>query len=259
MTDDKVSLVRCFGLSCDSRSSDSNCAALIYFCSCPLVDNGGEKGTGSTVLHLSSELFTGLFGSESALVKSVVILFCSPNGNVYYAPFKSICRKNKEIDWIEFNLFCSTSQSVTGIQNCKLKMKVVNKMNENEMHLEDDEVRFIDGLLVCGRDGGSTVTLMEEASSVLVPLIVPGPVIDWFVYGGAMYLSTGKYMYHLQLEVARSESGGLDVSITRRRGLHVANVVKVGCLPDPSTVTGKCFTGLEINISNILAHRTSVI
>ncbi|KAK3096433.1 hypothetical protein FSP39_000053 [Pinctada imbricata] len=214
----------------DSKRTPS----LVYFCTCPLIEETCDVIPSST-LNLNAPLYTGIFGRSSVLLKSDIILFCPPEGDVFYAPLKSLDCNNRRFDWTEFKLLHHTSQPVTSVCSIKLKEKRDKKKNVFDVDTDDYDFSLKDSVVIASADGKCSVILEEESDLHFVDVVLPGPVVDLSICGTSIFVSTGRDMYRLELEVTY-QNGSPVINIVKRDSLHLTNVSHLLCLPDHSEV-----------------------
>lgn len=168
-----------------------------------LVSSSSLWPSDDEISAYSSELFSALFGSESTLMDTMVLIFGSPSGVMFYFRMKSF----QPDDNLE--VLCALNQPVFAIHifaipcNGKGEMPLTNSSFLGSSQVENHPPVVC--LAVIGRNGKCLLIFQSGDTLQYQTLILPGPIASVFALTMVMYISTDKDLYRCRLSCVEKD------------------------------------------------------
>lgn len=144
-------------------------------------------------IEVCPSLFTQLFGMTIVLLQSAVCLFSTPDGNVYFAPFKYFTNIHEGSHPVKYTTFSRWAQL------CDFKSPVCDafllSLNCKSKEPLEQSTGYEEALGICSSDGTVLLFSGSNGYQTLATLHLPGPVQTMCCHSNKLYHATDQHLY----------------------------------------------------------------
>lgn len=181
---------------------------------CMCIINSDSQDTksfkSSRKVTVSDKCFEKLFGYETALLRSPVIMICPSGGSVFCAPVKSL-DVTSTVDFTHNTpqLFYHSYHSIVDIK--KVKITDTKHPNQDDIPILFDTSKLKDtheALVMCSTDGKCAIvtTSPEQKWPTFLTFCLPSPILEFAIHNNRLFHTTGSDLYETKLSLTTCDN-----------------------------------------------------
>lgn len=194
---------------CSENMNNSFCKVLVKVVTCPCIDN--SESACPCDLRVDTRLFKQLFGEDTALLNSPVVLICLGDGSVHFMRMSSF-ESRSSVD---------SSPQIVGNNSWTLLCHMPSNVTEVAVvTVQDNKVdSYATALCVCCKDGQVTVFLSERnhLECSIWDVFITSPVVSVCSFRSRLYYISGHSLFESTVAVHHES-----IESPRNKQVHIS-------------------------------------